>query len=223
MITTIVHRGLRLFQPLIVRCFHMLFYMDAETTWASTTWMGVPCLKNPFDAWIYQEILHRQRPDVLIECGTNRGGSAYFFGHLFDLMGTGRIISIDINDNPGKPVHPRVEYLVMSSTSPECMAALRERIKPGERVMAVLDSDHSKAHVQRELQLYAPLVTPGQYLVVEDTNVNGHPVTRSFGPGPMEAVHEFLTTTNEFTVDRAFAERLKLTFFPNGWLRKQSA
>jgi cephalosporin hydroxylase len=220
LLTKLVHGTLHLLEPLIVRGFHMLFYMDSERTWASTTWMGVPCLKNPMDAWIYQEILHCNKPDVLIECGTNKGGSAYFFAHLFDLIGGGRVISIDINKNPGKPEHPRIEYLVMSSTSAECVAAIRERIRPGEKVMAILDSDHSQGHVAAELKTYAPIVTRGQYLIVEDTNLNGHPVTRSFGPGPMEAVQDFLAGSKDFKVDRSFAERLKLTFFPNGWLRK---
>ena len=211
---------LYLMEPLIVRCFHMLFYMDLHRTWGTTTWMGVPCLKNPMDAWIYQEILYNNRPDVLIECGTNRGGSAYFFAHLFDLLGHGRVISIDINQNLEKPQHPRVEYLVMSSTSPECVTAIRERTRPSDKIMAILDSDHSRNHVARELEIYAPMVTAGQYLVVEDTNLNGHPVGWSFGPGPMEAVREFLKQNQEFQVDRSFAERLKVTFFPNGWLRK---
>ena len=77
LITTLVHRILHLFEPVILRCFHVLFYMDRRT-WSTTTWLGVPCLKNPLDAWIYQEILYQNGPDVLIECGTNRGGSAYF-------------------------------------------------------------------------------------------------------------------------------------------------
>ena len=182
--------------------------------------MGVPCLKNPLDTWVYQEIIYRNKPDLIIECGTNQGGSAYYFAHLLDLIGHGRLVSIDINENPGKPVHPRVEYLVMSSTSPECEAAIRERVRSGEKVMVILDSDHSKFHVARELEIYSEIVTPGQYLVVEDSNVNGHPVTRSFGPGPMEAVLEFLLRRKDFQVDVAFAERLKMTFNPNGWLCK---
>ena len=97
--------------------------------------MGVPCLKNPLDTWVYQEIIYRNKPDLIIECGTNQGGSAYYFAHLLDLIGHGRLVSIDINENPGKPVHPRVEYLVMSSTSPECEAAIRERVRSGEKVM----------------------------------------------------------------------------------------
>ena len=86
--------------------------------------------------------------------------------------------------------------------------------------MVVLDSDHSRDHVLQELELYAPLVTPGCYLVVEDTNVNGHPVSPGFGPGPMEAVTEFLGTTDDFEVDRG-REKLMLTFNPSGYLRRR--
>ena len=85
--------------------------------------------------------------------------------------------------------------------------------------MVILDSDHTRDHVLRELELYAPLVTPGSYLVVEDTNINGHPVAPEFGPGPMEAVEAFLETTDEFEVDRA-REKLMLTFNPSGYLRR---
>ena len=86
--------------------------------------------------------------------------------------------------------------------------------------MVVLDSDHSREHVLRELELYAPLVTPGCYLVVEDTNVNGHPVSPGFGPGPMEAVGDYLRTTDDFEVDRG-REKFMLTFNPSGYLRRR--
>ena len=206
-------------QPLISRLFHIIFYASGERTWANTRWMGTTILKNPFDMWVYQELIFENKPDLLIECGTNKGGSALFFAHLFDLLGHGRIVTIDINDNPGKPVHPRIEYLTMSSTSDECMRELDKRTRPGEKVMVVLDSDHSKKHVRRELELYAPRVTQGQYMVVEDSNINGHPVTRSFGPGPMEAIHDFLQVNREFEIDTK-REKFMVTFFPDGWLRK---
>jgi cephalosporin hydroxylase len=207
------------FRSLIANLFHIIFYASSERTWANTKWMGTTILKNPFDMWVYQELLFENRPDLLIECGTNKGGSSLYFANMFDLLGNGRIVSIDINNNPGKPVHPRIEYLVMSSTSDECMRELQKRIKPGEKIMAVLDSDHSMKHVKRELELYAPLVTKGQYMVVEDSNVNGHPVTRSFGPGPMEAIHDFLGQSKDFEID-ARREKFMVTFFPDGWLRK---
>lgn len=90
----------------------------------------------------------------------------------------------------------------------------------GERVMVILDSDHSLTHVAGELEAFAPLVTPGCYLIVEDTNINGHPVYPEFGPGPMEAVLEFLPHHPEFVVD-ARCERLLMTFNPNGFLLRQ--
>ena len=85
--------------------------------------------------------------------------------------------------------------------------------------MVVLDSDHSQAHVARELELYSPLVTPGCYLVVEDTDVNGHPVNFSHGPGPMEALNEFLPAHPEFVADSS-REKFMVTFFPRGWLKR---
>ena len=67
-----------------------------------------------------------------------------------------------------------------------------------------------------ELRAYSPLVSPGSYLIVEDTNVNGHPALPEHGPGPMEAVEEFL----EVDVAR---EKFFLTFNPRGFLRRRAA
>ena len=85
--------------------------------------------------------------------------------------------------------------------------------------MVVLDSDHSKAHVRRELDRYREFVTVGSYLVVEDTNVNGHPVMPEHGPGPFEAVQEFLPEHPEFQIDHA-REKFLLTYFPGGYLKR---
>ena len=89
--------------------------------------------------------------------------------------------------------------------------------------MVVLDSDHSKVHVAKELELYSPLVTPGCYLVVEDTNVNGHPVYRNHGPGPMEALLDFLASGSGrvFERDRLRDHQFGFTFHPCGWLRRE--
>jgi cephalosporin hydroxylase len=91
--------------------------------------------------------------------------------------------------------------------------------QPGP-VMVTLDSDHSEENVSRELQLYAPMVTQGSYLVVEDTNVNGHPASSEHGPGPWEAVQAFLAANPDFEPDLN-CQRHLLTFFPNGWLRRR--
>jgi cephalosporin hydroxylase len=136
---------------------------------------------------------------------------------ICDLIGSGRIVTVDVEDRPGRPVHGRITYLEGSSTSDEVLEQVTAFVQDAERVMVILDSDHSRDHVLRELELYSPLVSKGCYLVVEDTNVNGHPVVPGFGPGPMEALIEFLGGTNDFEVDRS-REKLMLTFNPSGYL-----
>ncbi len=117
------------------------------------------------------------------------------------------------------PQHPRITYLVGSSTSPEILEQVKGMIPPSDRVMVILDSDHGRDHVLRELELYSDLVSPGSYMIVEDTNVNGHPVLTSHGPGPTEALEEYLRRDRRFVVDRS-REKFFFTFNPGGYLRK---
>ena len=129
-----------------------------------------------------------------MECGTYVGGTAHYLACICDLLDHGRVITIDVRERQPdrRPRHPRIEYRTGSSTAPEIVAGVAEAVQPGERVMVILDSNHEKEHVLAELRAYSPLVTPADYLVVEDTNVNGHPVRADLWPRPMEAVDEFL-------------------------------
>ncbi len=188
----------------------------AGGTWQDTRWMGVSLSKCPFDLWVYQEILFELKPDLIIETGTFKGGSALYLGHLCDVLRHGSILSIDIAPIQ-MPEHPRVEYFVGSSTGAEAISLAQERAKSASTVMVILDSDHSRDHVLRELELYGPLVTKGSYMIVEDTNVNGHPVALSHGPGPMEAIDAFLPTHPEFQIDSS-REKFNLSFNPRGFL-----
>jgi cephalosporin hydroxylase len=201
--------------------FHRRYYDAgyAGGTWADTRWFGVATLKCPLDLWIYQELLYELRPDLIVETGTAFGGSALYFASLLDLLGNGRVLTIDLQPQPDRPEHPRIEYVNGSSVAPETLAHVREAAVGAGTVLVVLDSDHRKEHVLEELRLYAPLVTPGSYLVVEDTILNGHPVSPEFGPGPMEATEEFLRGNPDFTSDRR-REKLYLTFNPKGYLRR---
>jgi cephalosporin hydroxylase len=201
----------------IVRDFHKLYYDSAVQ--ARTEWLGVKARKCPLDFWIYQEILFEKRPDLIIETGTAHGGSAYFLASIFDLIGSGRIVTVDIRPREGRPEHPRISYVQGDSAAPEIVAAVKERAQPDEKVMVTLDSAHDCDHVLEELRVYGPLVTPGQYLVVEDTNVNGHPARPEFGPGPMEALQAFLAEDlgRRFAVDPA-CEKFLMTFNPGGYL-----
>ena len=205
----------------VVDGFHRLYYDNgyAGGTWADTRWFGVTTLKCPLDLWIYQEIVHELAPELIIETGTADGGSGLFLATLCEAKGRGEVISIDIEARPGRPHHDRLTYVTDSSTDPAVLERLTRRAGSAETVLVVLDSDHSHDHVLAELRAYAPLVTPGSYLVVEDTNINGHPVYEHFGPGPMEAVEDFLKENDAFEVDAA-REKLLLTFNPRGWLRK---
>ena len=205
----------------VVERFTEVYYEGAlfGETRADTRWLGVRTDKCPLDLWIYQELLHELKPDLIIETGTAFGGSALYFASLCDLLGHGKVLTIDVQQQEGYPEHPRIEYFLGSSVAPETLGHVRRIAAGAQTVLVVLDSDHRKEHVLEELRLYAPLVTPGSYIVVEDTILNGHPVSPEFGPGPMEAAEEFVRANSSFTADRK-REKLYLTFNPKGYLRR---
>jgi cephalosporin hydroxylase len=208
----------------IVDQFHRL-YFDARAfnmTWRNTHWMGTPCLKCPLDMWQYQEILHEIRPDLVIETGTAFGGSALFLAHMLDLLGTGRVVTVDVEPREGRPAHPRITYVEGSSVDAGIVGRIVDEAARARTVMVILDSDHKRDHVLAELRHLGPLVTPGSFLIVEDTNLNGHPVEPDYGPGPMEAVDAFLAERGDFEVDPRW-EKFFLTFSPRGYLRRRPA
>jgi cephalosporin hydroxylase len=208
-------------EKVIVEQFHKLYYNSKEygRSISNTYWRGIKTLKCPLDLWVYQEILHELKPDLVIETGTAEGGSAFFLASMMDLAGRGQVLTIDIQHREGRPQHPRISYLLGSSTDESTMAEVRKTVEGKETVLVILDSDHRKPHVDKELRLYHPFVTKGSYLIVEDTNVNGHPVDIDHGPGPMEALEEFLKACRDFTVDEK-REKFYLTFNPRGYLKK---
>jgi cephalosporin hydroxylase len=170
----------------VVNDFARLYHDVREKTWDNTFWLGVPIQKLPSDLIVFQEIINETKPDVIIEAGTFKGGSALFFASICDLINHCRVISLDIKHVGPLPQHKRITYVIGSSTSQETARRVRELIKPGETVMVDLDSDHKKDHVLQELKIWSPFVTKGNYLIVEDTDLNGHPVraglrTRSHG------------------------------------------
>jgi cephalosporin hydroxylase len=205
-----------------VHDFHNLYYNGPQgegRIYDRTRWMNVPCEKCPLDLWIYQEIIAEIRPDLIVETGTRFGGSALYMAHVLDVLGKGRIITIDIDASVARPTHPKIRYVHGSSADAVLIEAELGRRSEGEVCMVVLDSDHAKAHVLAELELLAPYVSAGSYLIVEDTNVNGHPAFPEFGAGPYEAVEAFLRTHREFTVDEG-REKFLMTFNPRGYLRR---
>lgn len=204
-----------------VEAFHSLYYHGPQgkgPLFDQTRWMNYPCLKCPLDMWVYQEIISETRPDLILETGTHSGGSALFMAHVLDAIGKGEIISIDIRNDYDRPTHPRITYVTGSSDDAELVSRIMEGRRDSCR-MVILDSDHSQSHVEKELKLFAPLVTLNSYLIVEDTNINGHPAYPSFGPGPYEAVETFLRTNDNFAVDPS-REKFLMTFNPKGYLKR---
>lgn len=197
--------------------FHRLYYASGETTWLSTRYRGVRTLKIPLDLWIYQEMIEELRPALIVETGTFCGGSALYLADLCELAGRGHIVSIDVEPVPPLPPHDRITYLQGSSTENEIVARVRALLPPDGTVLVILDSDHSARHVREEMTRYAPMVTLGSYLVVEDTAVDL--TTPSAGPGPLVAVEEFLASNDEFQVD-SDKERLLFTSNPKGYLKR---
>ena len=171
--------------------YHLWYY--GAGVWKSTSWLGVRTLKSVSDMWNYQEILAELRPRLVVEFGTAYGGSALFFASVLEGLELDyRVLTVDtlrtrIDDQTID--HPRIEVRTASSTDPGTADRISELkdLFPGP-VFAILDSDHSAAHVRAELELITPLLMPGDYLVVEDSNLNGHPVMPDYGPGPFEAV-----------------------------------
>jgi cephalosporin hydroxylase len=205
----------------IVRQFHDLYYRHWRLRGADTvnlSWFGYELVKCPLDLWIYQELLVRTLPDFVIETGTWCGGSALYFAMLLDHLGHGEVITVDVEVKPNRPVHPRIRYLTGSSVDTAIIAQVREAVG-GSRAMVVLDSDHHAAHVYDELLAYNPFVQTGDYLIVEDTNVNRHPTWPDFGSGPMEALDRFFAQNDEFVIDQR-CERFLLTLHPAGYLRR---
>jgi len=201
-------------QQEIVDNFHTLWY-PRQVCW----WMGAQMQKCPMDLFMYQEIIYECKPDLIIECGTWQGGSALYMAHLMDILQHGMVITVDINRFIGFPIHPRILYVTGSSIDKNIFQQISDLASGFRKVMVILDSDHTKAHVLREIELYSSLVAPQQYLIVEDCNIHGHPVREDLPAGPWEAVEAWLPKQEDFRQDRD-CERFLMTFNPGGYLRR---
>ena len=210
----------RLLQPRAQAWFFEELIAKTEN-FSHVTWLGRPVWQNVLDLWILQETIAEVKPALLIETGTNRGGSALFLAHLFDLMNHGHVVTIDI-EKMHDITHPRITFLIGSSIA----ADVREKVRvisstcPGP-VMVTLDSDHRQDHVGAELAAYASLVTPGSYLLVQDGVIDTLDVFASGRPGPLAAIDAFLTTNPKFELDEERSRRFLISHHPKGWLRRK--
>lgn len=216
---------LYLSSPSVLNRMYTELFFYSPSTWQANRWYGVRTEQFPNDAWMYQEIATDVLPDLVIETGSMEGGGALYWASILDhLKPKARVITVDIEDRlaqakKNRLFQEKVRFILGSSTDPAILDEIRKEAV-GKKVLVTLDSDHSKEHVLKELELYAPLVSNGSYLIVQDTSSNGHPVNPNFGPGPMEALDAFLPAHPEFVIDES-RERLLTTSHPRGFLLRR--
>lgn len=185
-------------------------------------WRGRLAQKFPFDAWVYQEIIYELKPQLLIELGTFHGGGSQFFSDLMYLAGCKDylVVTVDIGPSPQHLEAP-IRFIRGNDIDPQVVAEITSLAQDRAPVMAVLDSDHNKAHVYSQLILYSPLITIGSYIIVEDTLCDILRLAGCPPEGPLRGVEMFLKTDQgkKFEIDRT-REQFIITFAPKGFLRR---
>jgi cephalosporin hydroxylase len=203
------------------------------------SWMGRPIIQLPDDLVRIQEVIYRVRPDVLIETGVAHGGSLVFYASLFKAMGKGRVIGVDIeirshnrNAIEAHELKPYITLVEGSAIDPGIVSQVRASLAPNDKVMVILDSDHSKRHVAEELRCYSPMVTSGSYIVATDGVMQIlHDVPRGKpswkDDNPTAAAAEFARASPDFVLEEPpfpFNEGQvteRITHWPGAYLRRR--
>ena len=212
-------------------------------------WMGRPIIQFPQDMVAVQELIWQIKPDLIIETGIAHGGSLILSASMLamldmcDAIETGatinpkeskrKVLGIDIDirahNREAIEAHPmasRIQMIQGSSIAPDIIAQVHAVAANYSRILVMLDSNHTHAHVLAELQAYAPLTSVGSYCCVFDTVVEDMPKEmfpdRPWGPGdnPKTAVWEYLKTHAEFEIDKSIQHKLLITVAPDGYLKR---
>ncbi len=204
----------------------------------SFTWLGRPMIQLPEDMIRLQEVICTVQPDVIVETGVAHGGSMVFYASLCKLMGKGRVVGVDIEirEHNRRAIESHclsslITLIEGDSASPDTAVKVRTHIRPGQKVMVLLDSCHTKEHVLRELEAYAPMVTPGSYIVAMDgimEQLVGAPRSQPDWAvnNPRQAALEFSAAHAGFEIVEPpflFNEGLireRVTYWPNAFIRR---
>lgn len=194
-------------------------------------WLGVPVIQTPEDLVLMQELIFKVQPDFIIETGIAHGGGLIFYASMMELLGKGRVIGVDIDIREhnrkaieAHPLFKRIEIIEGDSTSEDTIQEIKGKVPINSKVIVCLDSDHTKPHVLKELELYKSFIIPGGYFVVFDTIISklAEQVTaerRYINNSPKEAIDEFLQKNNNFEIDKDF-NKLFVSCSPDGYLKR---
>lgn len=195
-------------------------------------WLGRPIIQYPQDIIALQEIIWDVKPDIIIETGIARGGSLVFSASMLQLIGKGKVIGIDIDirEHNKKEIrkhhlHKRIKMIEGSSTDEKIIKKVFQMVKSTDKVLVILDSNHTHEHVLKELEAYSKLVTKDSYLVVFDTVIEELPdklfVKKPWSKkyNPKSAVCLFLSKNKRFKADRTITDKLLITAAPEGYLK----
>lgn len=198
------------------------------------SWLGVPIIQFPSDIVAMQELVWAVKPDLVIETGIARGGSLIFYASMLELLGgDGRVVGVDVDIRShareaidAHPLGRRIVTVQGSSIDDSTVAGVARHVDGRQRVLVVLDSNHTQEHVAAELRLYSRFVTCGSFIVVFDTVIDDVPDRFhegrpwKTGRGPKAAVREFLAANPDFGVDRTYEDKLLVTVSPEGFLKR---
>jgi len=205
----------------------------------SFTWLGRPIIQLPEDIVRIQEVIFSVQPDVIVETGVAHGGSLVFYASLCKMMDKGRIVGVDIEIRPRNReaieshfLFPFITLIEGDSISPQVVSKVRQQVKPGEKVIVLLDSCHTKAHVLGELKAYAPMVSKGSYIVAMDGIMGRLTGARRAQPdwtwnNPRQAALEFVAANPDFEIEEPtflFNEgcvKDRVTHWPDAFIRRK--
>jgi cephalosporin hydroxylase len=196
-------------------------------------WLGIPIIKYPNDMVVYQELIWKVKPDLIIETGVALGGSIVFAASILEMIGQGQVIGIDIDirEHNRKRLEQhrlfnRISLIESDSLSLELHDHLNE-IANSKKTLVVLDSHHSHDHVLAELKLFSRYINIGSYIVLPDTFIEyfpkGYYSERPWdvGNNPMTALEQFLQERPDFEIDTYFSSKALISESFCGYIKKK--
>jgi cephalosporin hydroxylase len=204
----------------------------------SFAWMGRPIIQLPEDMVRTQEVIFNIKPDVIIETGVAHGGSLIFYASLCKAMEKGKVVGIDIEIRPHNRkaieehfLFPFITLIEGSSVDNNIIDKVKSHVKPGDKVLILLDSNHTYDHVLAELRAYAELISVGSYIVATDgimEFVAGAPRSNPDWPtnNPKKAAEKFVSENPNFKIEEPqfpFNEGVineRVTYWPSAFIKR---